>query len=262
MWTGDDLAYLQKNYPSLKLKTPTIVEGQLLFQAVRINNQLVLNPNNGLLKQALVANDLYLCDSYAVRLEWKKNATYPLVYEIGGKIANTAKRLSKTSLDMHKFSNGALCLAPPVELIRALSKDLKIRVLIEEFVIPYLFAQSHYAKGQVWIWGERSHGSLGVFESYFEFRGSGNDFELIKEYITSLEIAGDQASYVQALVRKRKVKGHWLCFCGSQKKFRKCHNLAFRGMWSLKEDLKRSKLKVYNLMSGYYKNWQEYQKST
>jgi hypothetical protein len=43
---------------------------------------------------------------------------------------------------------------------------------------------------------------------------------------------------------KQKIKGHWLCFCGSQKKFRNCHDQAFRGMWNFKEDLKRAKLKL------------------
>lgn len=260
--TSDEINWLQRTYPKLTYQkgSPSVIKGTLELKMVYLGDRYIINPSNS----EELEHPQYLKDSYQIEIIFQKMpaSMLPGVKETGGRIKKAKDKYKKRFLaDVHMYESEHLCLSARAEEDEKLPNGFMLEDFFNIFLIPFFYGQSYFEKTGTWIWGERSHGCLGIFESYFEFRDPTYRTEFLKKYITDLQASSDLVLYAKALSGKRRIKGHWLCFCGSQKKFRKCHNLAFKGMWNLKEDLKRSKLKVYNLMSGYYKNWQEYQKS-
>lgn len=109
-------------------------------------------------------------------------------------------------------------------------------------MISYFYAQSNFEKTGDWIWGERSHGTLGLLESYLENRDGKQNVNQIKEYIYYIKQLNDSGPFIQALCQKDEIKGHVQCFCRLQLRFRNCHNNAYRGLWNLKQDIQNNKI--------------------
>jgi len=218
MWTSNDKVWLKENYPSLKKKSSSIIEGSLSFQALLLKGQLIINPSIDQIQQTTVKDYLYICDTYEIRIEWKKQGEPPAAFEIGGRLANEAKRLGKNLLDMHQFpQTEALCLASPMELHRRNGAHLD--VFVEVFIVPYLFAQSHYAKKQVWLWGELSHGFWGLLQ--WLGRRSRYDDKETEETYQNLWSQGDEEEIKRLLAdRYRNFRP---CVCGSGLRIRNCH---------------------------------------
>lgn len=114
----NDLKWLEQNYSTLRLIKPYILEGRLSFQMLKSNDNYYINPSIEQIHN-IKKSDVYICDSYNIRIFWGKNDQFPKAYEVGGKLEATAKRLGKSIIDMHQFpKSGALCLATPMELQR------------------------------------------------------------------------------------------------------------------------------------------------
>ncbi len=220
MWTRDDLSWLAVSYPTLQETKPRVIEGSLTFKMLRANGQYLVNPPDKLVLDTSPADHLYISDTYKVRITWPEGEPYPKAHEIGGKLAETAKRLGKSLLDMHQYEqDGALCLAAAMDLERTFCKGFELDIFVEELLIPYFFAQSHHAETRVWLWGELMHGSLGLIEwlGRQEVRDNG-DAQLTLKHI----LAQRDRDEIMALLRVRP-RGHYLCLCGSGKKMRDCH---------------------------------------
>ncbi len=240
MWTTEDLLWLTTNYPSLKQKTSNIIEGRLSFRMLRLNGKYVVNPGSDLLARTKTKDYLYIFDTYNVRIEWKKDHTLPIVFETGGKLADVAKLLNKRLIDMHQFEDGALCLASPIELRRAFPDKVKLDILIENFVIPYLFAQSYFAKHKKWIWGDLSHGYWGLIE--WLGQQSRYDDDETKEIHNLLWDYGNNDDI--ALVLGIRYRAYKPCLCMSGKKVRECHPYRQLGLARIRGAIARGVINV------------------
>lgn len=238
------LKWLNEHYPKLTyVDNPPIIKGQLEFSMVYLGDRYIINP----VDPSHLNHKLYIRDSYEVEITLEKMpaSILPGVKETGGRIKSVKEKYHKESLaDVHMYNSEHLCLCARPEEESRLPNGFIWEDFFNNLLIPFFYEQSYFEKTGEWIWGERSHGCLGIFESYFDYRRISNTFDVLKKYILDLKANLDIFLYSKALMGKQKIKGHWLCFCGSRKKFRNCHNLAFRGMWNFKEDLSRAKIKL------------------
>lgn len=127
----------------------------------------------------------------------------PSIFETGGRIPQT--------IDRHVFPSGALCLGVPLALWIALRGDFRIGNVIEGPLRSYLIGNSLVEQGEPWPHGDRSHGAAGILEHFGEFIGTTD----------ALAVSGFLIDLLQG-----KVRGHWLCPCGSGNIVRKCHREA------------------------------------
>lgn len=237
MWTRIDLNWLASSYPTLKETKPGQIEGNLTFKMLRTGGQYLVNPPHDLVTDTSPPDHLYINDTYNVRLTWQEGQSYPIAHEIGGKLAKTAKRLSKSLLDMHQYEqDGALCLTAAMDLERTFRNGFKLDVFVEELLIPYLFAQSHYDKTQVWLWGELSHGYMGLLE-WLARQKDYDDTDIVSTYKHLKDHAGSDK--IEELLKVRP-RGHRPCLCGSKKKTRICHPEVKEGIVRLRAAISRS----------------------
>lgn len=241
--TSDEIKWLNKNYPKLSFTKgdPSTISGTLDFDMVYFGDMYRINP----IDSKDLSHKGRIKDSYdiEVTLESTPSSILPQVKETGGRIKKAKEKHNKKLLaDVHMYASENLCLCARPEESKRLPNGFNLMDYFNNLVIPHFYAQSHFEKTGKWIWGDRSHGSLGIFESYFEFRENGDDVVLIKSYLEDLKKTEDSKDYLEVLSKKGKIKGHWLCFCKSNTRFRNCHPEAFKGMWNLKEDTKRNKI--------------------
>lgn len=101
-------------------------------------------------------------DSYQVEIVIPPDypASPPTVKETGGAVP----------ADFHRFpKTGNLCLAAPVELVRAFAQDLTLRHYINRLLIPYLFSYTHFREHGQLPHGELDHGAPGLLQFYKEY---------------------------------------------------------------------------------------------
>ena len=218
--SNSEVEWLKKSYPDLTFDygTPSIIKGLFKFDAIY--------------------DTLRVRDAYEIKitLSERSPSMLPVVKETGGRIKKAKEKHGKDSFaDVHLYADDASCLCTyPEEKIK-LPNGFNLKDFFEFLLIPHFYAQSQFEKTGRWIWGERSHGSLGHFESYLDF-GNKNNPDLVKKYLEDLKKIPDSERFLRLLSRKDKIKGHVNCYCGSNKEFRKCHPEAFKGLWSLRED--------------------------
>jgi len=220
MWTSTDLIWLKESYPGLKEKSDKELEGRLSFRMLRLDNQYIVNPSLDQIQRTSVSDYLYFCDTYRIRIKWEdRNAYYSASYETGGRLEATAKRLNKRTIDMHQYPDGGLCLASPMDLYDAFLTGFQLPVYIEDFLIPYLFAQSYYAKKQVWLWVDLDHGIWGFLE-WLGRRKHTSEFDLTStfHFLKSYSKAGKINEILYTRCRNHKP-----CPCGSGKMTKECH---------------------------------------
>jgi len=218
MWKDEDKTWLAKFYPSLKPTGARTLEGSLSFQMLHLEVVHYIRPASDFVA-ANSDRGAYLCDTYQIKVEFHDGLDFPLVYETAGRIAAIAARDGKITADLHLYSDtGALCLASAMEMERAFEKGFSLSILIDEFVVPYLFAQSYYAAYGVWLWGELSHGYKGLLQ----WLGRLNDYDdndIAATY--RVLVAQQDAEQAKELLQKR-CRGHRPCPCGSGRKARDC----------------------------------------
>lgn len=221
MWSTTDIKWLKEKYPGLKKISRKCLEGKVSFRMLRLNNEFFVNPTQYQIEQVAASDYLYLCGSYDIQIQKKSLTSFPIAREIGGKIVAVAKRLGKESKDMHLYPDGSLCLAAPMELDMEFSDGFNLKSYIEFFLVPYLFAQTYYAKNRIWIWGELSHGIWGLLE----WLGRKKDYAGIdaqRTFQRLLAYAKQENADIKTLLSIR-CRNHKPCPCGSNKKTKKCH---------------------------------------
>lgn len=128
----------------------------------------------------------------------------PTVKEIDDKIPST----------FHHFTDGSLCLCTPVEQYLVFSKVPTLENYIKSLLNPYLLGWLWYLRFNEMPWGDRSHGRLGLLESYQELFNITN-----KQFFLNFI-----CKYIRNELFQRKE-----CPCGSGLPFKKCHrNLIIR----------------------------------
>ena len=227
MWSRSDLSWLADNYPALSETSTGIIEGALTFSMLRSNGQYIVRPTASLIDDTSPADYLFITDTYEIKISWPAGAQYPRADETGSKLADTARRLNKHILDMHQYEQGgALCLATDMALERNFRDGFKLDVFVEELLIPYLFAQSHFAETEVWLWGELSHGFIGILEWLSRLEDPTPDD--IASTIKSLNkhLGVECVQNLQAI----RWRPHFKCLCKSGAKTRDCHPEILNGL--------------------------------
>jgi hypothetical protein len=145
-------------------------------------------------------------DRYAVEIAVPANypCSLPDVWETGGRIPR--------EIDRHVFpASGALCLGVPLALWIAMKGDFSVDRVLDGPVRSFLIGNSLVEEGAPWPHGDRSHGAAGILEHFGELVGTA-DPTVVGSLLVDL--------------LKHKVRGHWLCPCGSGRIIRKCHRKA------------------------------------
>jgi hypothetical protein len=148
---------------------------------------------------ALHDGDVVL-DRYQVEIRFPRDypKTLPVVEEIGGRIPRTA--------DRHINPDGNACLLVPEEWL--LSQDQSFKAFLSGPMKSFFLGQFLVEAGMGWPFGERSHGHEGLIEAYMELLG--------------IDDPSRVAAYLDCL-RKKALKGHFDCPCGSKRRLRNCH---------------------------------------
>ena len=151
-------------------------------------------------------------DSYKIKIEIKNDYpnSLPLVFETSKRIPN--------NIEWHVFPDGHCCIVTPPEESIICRKGITLEKFLTTHVVPY-FHNQLFREINGYFLHERSHGTEGVQE-YFKSLFRSNDVKKISEWLK--------------FVAKRKEPSRIAnCFCGSNKKYRKCHRNIFRELQNL-----------------------------
>ncbi len=165
----------------------------------------------------LLQVDELLIDHYEVRIVPSENYPYrfPHVFETGGKIPH--------NIDWHVYPDGHSCIKSLPEEILISKKGIQLEKFIKEQVIPYFFNQK-YREMHGFFLHERKHGPDGNIDFFVELFDT-KDYRVICQGLLLL-IDNKLPNRVNN------------CFCGSGKKYRKCHKKALKMLcYFSKEDL-------------------------
>jgi hypothetical protein len=120
----------------------------------------------------------------------------------------TGNRIPR-EIDRHVFPDGSLCLGTPLALWIQLGGNYSVERVIDGPLTSFLIGNSLVEEGQPWPYGDRPHGALGLVEHLAELIGTSDPIRAGQFLIDLLA---------------KKVRGHWLCPCGSGSIIRKCHH--------------------------------------
>lgn len=156
-------------------------------------------------------------DRYALSIALPENypRSIPTVWE-------TAERIPRI-IDRHVFAKtGALCLGVPAALWIAMGGNFTIDRVLDIPVRNYLIGNSMVEAGEKWPYGEWKHGADGMLDFFGETIGTKDPMKI--------------ADLLMAILNG-KVRGHWLCPCGSGAIIRKCHRSAVDQLRPVSEDM-------------------------
>lgn len=217
MWSKKDLKWLAKNYPAIKVKSGGVLEGTLVFRMLFRDGDRYVNPSSELLAEN---KGTFIASSYQIRIEHKGKKEFHKTFEVGGKIQAVANKKGLSMIDLHTYpDDGALCLASPMVTYPLVLSGLSLQQYLEDFLIPYFFAQQYFDKNGHWPWGDLSHGVSGHLEWLSRIDPpTVSDVHIALAHIHTL-VKGEHFEELFS-VRSRI---HGLCACKSGKKFRDCH---------------------------------------
>ncbi len=145
-------------------------------------------------------------DDFEIQLIFYKNfpKSLPRVLESGN-------RIKDKNANKHFYTDGVCCLGMDEEQWMRIDLDAPFKSFIDNLVYPFFFSQSYFSRvKEGWIFGEYPHDKKkSITEFYKEKLGKNTSIEQIKDFI-------------KICSGKNHNRGHHLCFCGSQKKFRDC----------------------------------------
>lgn len=189
--------------------------------------KMLLLPSNGggiCLKgiyefQAVFEDKPTIHDEYSIHIEIPKDFPIhlPIVKEIGGKIP--------ANFDNHINPDGSICLGSPINLMKKIYSNLTLNTFAKKCITPYLYAMSYKSKyGGDLIFGELSHGVMGLFEDYKEI----------------FNVKSEEAVFrtLDILASKEREANKKICPCGCNRRSGKCNFrkslVQFRSMASRK----------------------------
>jgi hypothetical protein len=130
---------------------------------------------------------------------------FPEVFETGGRIPR--------NVDWHIFeATGNCCIASPPEEILICNSGLTLLSFMDFQVKNYFYSQIFRNQNGYFL-KERSHGSKGWIEFFEETFMTNNIF--------NIEFGLHQ------IIEGKKIDRVSICFCGSGKKYRKCHKKSY-----------------------------------
>lgn len=229
MWSEDDLKWLAANYPAVKVRSSTILEGSLVFRMLFRDGSRYINPSPELL---VSGGGAFISGIYGVKIEHEGKGYFPKAFETGGKIKATATSKGLRLIDLHIFpGDDSLCLASPMVTHSTVAAGLSLQQYMEDFLIPYFFAQEYFAKNNTWPWGDLSHGIFGHLEWLGRIAHPTTD-DVNSTLINIKSQLKEEHFKAPFAVRPRM---HHQCLCGSRKRFRDCHPDAKKGITEVRK---------------------------
>ena len=182
---GPQLAELISRYPTLSIITDT-------------DSHITLS---GPIHVFRTYNGYTLNNSYSIEIGIPVNSQkLPYITDIGEHIDNAYHHLYTDTRQ--------LCLATDTQIIFRFMDGFSLVAWMEEFVEPYYFSYEYYQRYGEFPFGERSHGTPGVLETYCDIFKTNN---LAEAYL------------ILCFICSSPYRGHLNCPCGSNKKIRNCH---------------------------------------
>lgn len=108
----------------------------------------------------------------------------------------------------HRYRDGKLCLETDASIKVRFVGGMTLRGWMSEFVESYYFSYEFYQRYGEFPFGERSHGLVGIIQTYSDFFHEPDVIKTIR---------------IMASIVSSKYRGHQPCPCGSGKKLRSCH---------------------------------------
>ena len=195
----------------------------------------------GVLYMDAVYNGHQITDSFTVRITTSNpnSERIPALYEIGGRTEAIARKYNIADLwTLHRNRDDTACVCVKQEEEQKFPTGSRLLVFVENLVVPYLYALSHYDRFRKWPWGEYSHGALGILEFYAENTQT-QTVESITEILVALHRYTEWSKYRKQL---RSPSAKRDCLCGSEKRFGKCHIGAWHGVVRFRNEIRRLNL--------------------
>ena len=173
----------------------------------------------------------YIYDSYQIKACHNEDGFIPKVYETDKRIISYAQNKKYPPCDLHVNSpDGNVCLCPKPQERLKLVNDYTLKDFFLYLVIPFFYAQSFFEKFDYWPWGDYSHGDMGILECYAKYLHQARE----KDVFFADTVKALKAENQMVLSSSEQITRQTICFCGSGKKFRKCHPKAWDGIKLLK----------------------------
>lgn len=152
-----------EKYPAMKKvvshdREATMIAGTLSF--------IAMHPKHG---------DMGLSYDLLFKFSRKNSPAYPIVYETRGVIPRKSEN--------HIGPDGRICLGSPLQLQDFVKEKPSLCCFVERIVIPYLYAITHkllHYNGSEMIFGELSHGAVGLYEDLKQIFSTDSSEELLK----------------------------------------------------------------------------------
>lgn len=241
----EDTKWLKGHYPTLKIsyKDNGIAEiiGIFSFSMAFLQEgkPYVINPVPD------YTDGIKLKDKYQIRIELKGSefSDLPQIYETDSRLEKVAESRNLRKEDLHINPSGAACLCIKPEEVESLPNGFSLQDFFNNLVTPFFYAQSYFEKNNTWPWGQYSHGVWGFIEWYLKQdnptkQTTEDCLECLRKYNNEWQLLKG------CLASKYKVKGHHLCICGKNEKFRNCHNNVLHGIWKLKQHITKFCIKM------------------
>ncbi|HCQ12747.1 hypothetical protein [Flavobacterium sp.] len=146
-------------------------------------------------------------DTFQIAIKAVSNYPYnfPLLYETGGRIPR--------NVDWHIFEQtGNCCIASPPEELIICNNGITLSSFINNQVKNYFYSQIFRNQNGYFL-KERSHGNKGWIEFFEE--------TFMTDNIFNIEFG------LKQIIEGKKIDRVSICFCGSGKKYRKCHKKSY-----------------------------------
>src|SRR5258708_26644485 len=184
-------------------------------------------------------------DSYLLKIEFKNSdwSNLPQVYETSTRIERIARDRKLELPDLHINKTGTVCLCIQPEEEINLPAGFNLEDFFNNLLIPFFYAQSYFEKYNSWPWGQYGHGICGLIEWYLKkIDISKSEIEDFLENLKKKNVGWEKTKV--SLHPKVKIKGHHLCICGRERKYRDCHPEVLHGLWKLKKDIIDYQIKI------------------
>lgn len=150
---------------------------------------------------------VYRCvDDFTLRKEYSIEIVIPLENSEYPYVIDTERVID--SRYSHCSRDGRLCLETEFAMVNRFVNGFNLLEWMEEYVESYFVVYEYWKLYGCFINGERSHGSIGVIESYRDVLLTKNNIETLK---------------LMYYIAQNEYDGHATCPCGSGKYIRKCH---------------------------------------
>ena len=147
-------------------------------------------------------------NDYTIRNIYDLKVIIPLGSENLPYVIDSSKYINETY--PHIYTNRMLCLETDIVIRIRFIEGFDLVAWMDEYVEPYFFSYEYYMEFGQFPFGERSHGALGLIESY-------------KELLHASDLL--QAKNLAEFMLHHNYRGHHDCPCGSGLRIRNCHGI-------------------------------------